>query len=144
MSDSFFTELRNKLDASNIDDLWSKLSKQSRNYYKKRYNLDRQAYNLLQASECNICGLKQEDSKKIFHVDHCHITDMVRGILCRSCNTGLGFFKDNSAILDNAKKYIKRYENELYHQNRLSDYQKGYDKKYNLKKHSKKFKHYNT
>lgn len=39
-------------------------------------------------------------------VDHDHITGLVRGMLCRSCNTGLGAFKDNIESLLSAVKYL--------------------------------------
>jgi hypothetical protein len=40
-------------------------------------------------------------------LDHDHNTGEVRGWICDSCNTGLGRFKDNIILLDNAKKYLK-------------------------------------
>jgi len=44
------------------------------------------------------------------HVDHCHETKKIRGVLCNNCNVGLGFFKDNVSSLQNAIKYLAKYE----------------------------------
>ncbi len=40
-------------------------------------------------------------------VDHCHKTGKIRGLLCASCNGGLGLFKDNPQALANAILYLK-------------------------------------
>ena len=45
------------------------------------------------------------------HVDHCHDTGMVRGILCRECNWGLGNFKDNPHIVFEAARYLRGFAN---------------------------------
>ena len=58
----------------------------------------------IQENKCQIC--KQE----FFHtpyIDHCHTTGQVRGLLCRNCNTGLGYFKDNTEFLTSAIEYLK-------------------------------------
>ena len=39
-------------------------------------------------------------------VDHDHDTGVIRGLLCRNCNSGLGYFKDNKQIMENAVKYL--------------------------------------
>lgn len=57
-----------------------------------------------QAGRCAIC--KQEPSKQRLAVDHCHKTGRIRGLLCSSCNHGLGNFKDSPNLLDKAIKYI--------------------------------------
>ena len=44
------------------------------------------------------------------HIDHCHETNKVRGLLCYNCNTGLGKFRDNPKILIEAANYIKRHK----------------------------------
>lgn len=54
-----------------------------------------------QDNKCAICG---EETK--LHVDHCHKTNKVRGLLCPPCNKGLGHFKDNSQLLTNARNYL--------------------------------------
>jgi hypothetical protein len=41
-------------------------------------------------------------------VDHCHATNVVRGVLCIRCNTGLGFFRDNPEYLASAISYLGR------------------------------------
>lgn len=39
-------------------------------------------------------------------VDHCHVTGIIRGLLCADCNNGLGLFRDNSEVLRRAALYI--------------------------------------
>jgi hypothetical protein len=61
-----------------------------------------------QNSCCAICG-KQETTKTL-HVDHCHSTRIIRGLLCFKCNMLLGFAEDSPTILSNAIDYLKRAE----------------------------------
>jgi hypothetical protein len=43
------------------------------------------------------------------HIDHDHLTGRVRGILCRTCNMGLGLFKDSRALLEQAARYLSKH-----------------------------------
>jgi recombination endonuclease VII len=45
-------------------------------------------------------------SERKIHVDHCHATGKVRGLLCFSCNTGMGQLKDNSTTLRRLADYL--------------------------------------
>lgn len=57
---------------------------------------------------CAICNLPNNNGYKLC-VDHCHSTGQIRGLLCHTCNTALGKFKDSLDILENAKNYLKKY-----------------------------------
>ena len=59
-----------------------------------------------QSGLCRLCGGKP-NGKGALHIDHDHSTGKVRGLLCHSCNTGLGSFKDNPELMALAIKYLK-------------------------------------
>jgi hypothetical protein len=39
-------------------------------------------------------------------IDHDHVTDKIRGLLCRRCNTGIGMLKDSPVLATNAAHYL--------------------------------------
>ena len=65
---------------------------------------------LLENAVCDICGSCGYEHKKGLHVDHCHTTGVIRGVLCHSCNTGLGAFKDDFSLIKKALEYLKCHE----------------------------------
>jgi len=80
-----------------------------------KYNINKHEYNELIKkcnNRCTICKQKETNTdsktnkKYSLSVDHCHKTGNVRGLLCSSCNNGLGFFKDNIELLNNAINYL--------------------------------------
>ena len=84
-----------------------------RNTRLSRYGITIDDYNLMYAEQngcCKICGihaLEMTDAKSFLSVDHCHETGEVRGLLCDSCNMGLGKFYDNIDNLLSAVEYLK-------------------------------------
>lgn len=75
---------------------------------KERYGKDLSWYYetlIEQEFKCKICEL--EITEKTARVDHCHTHLNVRGLLCNSCNLGLGSFKDNTTYLEQAIKYLQ-------------------------------------
>lgn len=42
------------------------------------------------------------------HVDHCHTSGKVRGLLCSPCNRGLGLFADSTTALREAANYLEK------------------------------------
>lgn len=59
-----------------------------------------------QDGKCAICG-EIPSTERGLHVDHCHKTNDVRGLLCHGCNTGIGALKEDAEILSNAIKYLR-------------------------------------
>jgi len=62
-----------------------------------------------QNKSCMICKIHQDDLGETLCVDHNHENNNVRGILCRRCNLALGQFRDDDKLLENAIKYLKKY-----------------------------------
>ena len=58
---------------------------------------------------CGLCLCAVEFPAKTTHVDHCHETKKVRGILCTRCNAGLGQFEDNPVLLRAAINYLRQH-----------------------------------
>lgn len=56
-----------------------------------------------QGGTCAIC--RKRPAK---HVDHCHRTGRVRGVLCFYCNRGLGKFRDSRGVMRSAIRYLNR------------------------------------
>jgi Recombination endonuclease VII len=83
----------------------------NKDYQRKwTYGLSQEDYDAMIASQngvCRICG-HIPDEGKAFHVDHCHATGKVRGLLCSRCNTGLGMFRDDPDALRKAADYLEQ------------------------------------
>jgi hypothetical protein len=63
-----------------------------------------------QQSLCIICNRHSDEFKSRFHVDHCHSTGKIRGLLCFNCNVMLGNSLENIKTLINAIKYLTEAE----------------------------------
>lgn len=64
-----------------------------------------------QMGRCAICGtVKSGVGQNKLYVDHNHNTGVVRGLLCMSCNTALGHFRDNRELLVRAVDYLDRVD----------------------------------
>ena len=77
---------------------------------KRRFGIDLDAYNEMlqeQGGQCLICGATESHGGHRLAVDHDHETGKIRGLLCKSCNVGLGNFYDNIEFLDKAIAYLK-------------------------------------
>ena len=82
---------------------------EKRSRLKARYGITDEQKELLLARQgfvCAICGTAAPP-KQGWHTDHDHSTGQVRGILCQHCNVGIGYLKDDPAILANAISYLQ-------------------------------------
>jgi len=85
---------------------------------KSKYGLTLDDYNKKlteQNDSCAICGKhkslhhegNRKGAKKNLCVDHNHETGKVRGLLCCSCNRGLGYYENYK---DKFKEYLEKYD----------------------------------
>lgn len=83
----------------------------------RRYGITTEIYHSLhegQNGRCAICGLAEtalssaNGKPQSLAIDHCHDTNIVRGLLCFSCNRGIGYLKDNVLLLQNAIQYLSK------------------------------------
>jgi hypothetical protein len=63
---------------------------------------------------CGLCG-KRLRSRRDRHIDHCHRTGRVRGVLCFTCNKGLGMLGDNEVGLRRAIAYLRGQKFDVKH-----------------------------
>lgn len=86
-------------------------------HFRKNYGISLVDYLAMvdtQKGFCGICGKDPTQNKsalqrhKKLHIDHCHRTGKIRGLLCNSCNNALGVFGDNVSGLRRAIKYLTR------------------------------------
>ena len=72
-----------------------------------KYGITLQEYLGMWQEQNGLCKICNKPSKKVrLGIDHCHKTNKIRGLLCNSCNSGLGLFQDDSKILALAIKYL--------------------------------------
>lgn len=57
-----------------------------------------------QGGRCAICS-KVFSSERCTHLDHCHVTKAIRGVLCHVCNTKLGWWETNKSKIE---EYLER------------------------------------
>ena len=72
------------------------------------YGMEPEAYIELhkkQDGKCAICK-QVPKTKRGLHLDHCHETGAIRGLLCHNCNVALGCFNDNPALMLRAIQYL--------------------------------------
>lgn len=61
----------------------------------------------LQDHKCAVCNRNEEEIGGRLFVDHNHENGKVRGLLCNSCNSAIGYFSDNISRMESAIKYIQ-------------------------------------
>lgn len=86
---------------------------------KKMYGIDREAYNRKLAEQGGVCAICKQPERVIINgrrinlaVDHDHLTDEIRDLLCSSCNGALGLVKDSIAWLEAMIEYLKKHQPE--------------------------------
>jgi hypothetical protein len=77
---------------------------------KSKYGLQPGEYARMLAAQDGLCLICRTPHPKPLHVDHCHVTNKVRGLLCDLCNRGLGYFHDDPEQLESAARYLRGFQ----------------------------------
>jgi hypothetical protein len=84
--------------------------KSARKLRLQKYGLTDEDYRHMlekQGGVCAICHRKNGSNNRRLHVDHDHKTEKVRGLLCGTCNTGIGLLRDKLSMLYKAIAYLE-------------------------------------
>lgn len=94
------------------------MPKEDRSYaytIRHRFKISAEQYQLMLVNQNYVCAIcknpetqlkKKYNKIKMLSIDHCHVTNKIRGLLCHQCNVGLGAFKDNIETLNSAINYL--------------------------------------
>lgn len=89
-------ETREAADRSNL-----------KHYLAKRYGVTPEWYYDELKKQNGVCAICEQQCFNRLAVDHCHVSGKVRGLLCQSCNTALGHFRDKPELLRKAAQYLE-------------------------------------
>ena len=78
-----------------------------KSHLKMKYGLTEAEVSEMFAAQNFACAVCFEQIEKP-HIDHCHTTGKVRGLLCGRCNRALGLFRENPTIVQAAVDYLKK------------------------------------
>ncbi|MBM7770607.1 hypothetical protein JOD54_000811 [Actinokineospora baliensis] len=79
--------------------------------YLHRYGITADQVDRMRAEQryrCAICNRHEDRLPLGLMVDHCHSADIVRGLLCNECNSGLGQFRESIDLFHTAIAYLQR------------------------------------
>lgn len=77
------------------------------NYLIRKYGITQDDYLKMVADQGGRCAICGSESDKSFHIDHCHETGKVRGLLCGPCNHAIGLMYDDPETLRAAAEYLE-------------------------------------
>lgn len=80
--------------------------KQRALHLKRHYGLTLEDYEAMMAEQGRKCAACRKPYPNL-HVDHCHTTNRIRGLLCSKCNTALGLFCEDVALMQRAADYLE-------------------------------------
>lgn len=89
---------------------------------KTRYGIEKEDYEKIlqhQNNKCAVCNIHINEYKKTrFDIDHNHKSGAVRGLLCNSCNAGIGNFQDDETIIERTIVYLESESTEFVYSDR--------------------------
>ena len=96
---------------------------------KQRYGINKETYEAMvkeKEGKCDICGNIPTGRRTTLHVDHDHITGLIRGLLCNNCNLGLGKLGDSREMVCKINNYFNKSKTEEDIHNDLYEWMKSF------------------
>lgn len=91
----------------------NEVKRMRRRHIATEFGINERTYQELFTAQGGVCAICGKPETKMFRgsvsslsIDHDHDTGKIRGLLCSSCNLGLGYFKDSIESLSNAIDYL--------------------------------------
>src|SRR5262249_33531137 len=79
----------------------------------RKYGLTEMDWDRMLAAQRNCCAICHTDKPggkgERWHIDHDHVTNQGRGLLCHNCNVGIGNLRDDPEIIKRAAAYVARH-----------------------------------
>lgn len=101
-----------KADRQRVREFHKKNPNKTKEYnLRSKFGIEIEQFNTMlnnQHGKCQLCNL-DITGKGLAVVDHDHVTGKIRDLLCSSCNTALGHFKENSVTMRNAADYVEHH-----------------------------------
>lgn len=101
--------------STNMRKWWQNNQGRRRGYTLKRlHQITLDHYESLLRQQHGVCAIcrkppsRSNMTEMVLDVDHDHKSGKIRGLLCRSCNGGLGLFKDSPHLMLAAIDYLKQ------------------------------------
>lgn len=88
------------------------IAKTTADQWFSRYGLTPDAYAAKIKAQANLCMICNKPPKpgKVLYIDHNHLTNQARDLLCQHCNSMLGFANDSPELLLAAIKYLGKHD----------------------------------
>jgi hypothetical protein len=83
-----------------------------KNMLEAHYGMSVEQYDAMVEYQGGLCAICNTKPDKALYVDHCHLTGRVRSLLCSSCNSMLGFARDDPDVLEAGGGYLRAFRNE--------------------------------
>jgi len=90
---------------------------QKRSGLRIRYGITPEILNEMIIKQNNRCLICNNEPVKdgahqngILHIDHCHKSGKVRGLLCHLCNRAIGLFREDARLIEKALQYLKIHD----------------------------------
>lgn len=76
---------------------------------RRKYGISLAEKTAMESRQFGACLICKAANQKL-HVDHCHTSKKIRGLLCSHCNRAIGLFRDNPDVIFAAAEYVRKHQ----------------------------------